>query len=312
MPLYAEYYPEQLKIKIFEPISINGTNQWVLIRGNDESKPILLYLHGGPGQSLIPFAYKATDKLVNDFIVVYWDQRGTGLSYNENISDKTMTIDQFIEDTRSVTEYLKIKFKKEKIYLLGHSWGTVLGTLVIQKYPDNYYAYIGVGQVVNSEEQEKSGTKWLKTKLLNEGSQDEINQIHDMEESKFTNRQLLIKYGGIIHNLNKNELVEIMINSPYLPEKYTNDIYNMGLRFAINLHRELRKINFFKTVPEIKIPVYFFLGAYDYVTPTEPVVRYYKILKCPKKELILFEKSGHRMDIEEPDKFQSEIVKISK
>ena len=162
MPLCAENYPEQLRIKIFEPISINGTKQWVLIRGNDESKPVLLYLHGGPGQSLIPFAYKATNKLVNDFIVVYWDQRGTGLSYDESIPDETMTIDQFIEDTRSVTEYLKRKFNKDKIYLLGHSWGTVLGTLVIQKYPDDYYAYIGVGQVVNSEEQEESGTEWLK------------------------------------------------------------------------------------------------------------------------------------------------------
>jgi len=223
-----------------------------------------------------------------------------------------MTIDQFIEDTRSVTEYLKRTFNKDKIYLLGHSWGTVLGTLVIQKYPDDYYAYIGVGQVVNSEEQEESGTEWLKTMLLNEGSQDEINQIHDMEESKFTNRQLLMKYGGIIHNLTKNELVAIRINSPYLPEKYTDDIYNKGLRFAANLHRELRAIDFFETAPEIRIPVYFFLGAYDYVTPTEPVVRYYEMLKCPKKELVLFEKSGHRMDVEEPDRFQSEIVRISK
>jgi pimeloyl-ACP methyl ester carboxylesterase len=312
IPLCAESYSEQLKIKIFEPISINGTKQWVLIRGNDESKPVLLYLHGGPGQSLIPFAYKATDKLVNDFIVVYWDQRGTGLSYDENISDKTMTINQFVEDTRSVTEYLKKKFKKEKIYLLGHSWGTVLGTLVIQKYSENYYAYIGVGQVVNSAEQERDGTKWLKKKLLREGTQNEINQIRYMEESNFTNRQLLMKYGGMIHNITINELKDIMNNSPYSPETYTNDIYNKGLWFAINLHRELRSVNFFKTVSEVKIPVYFFLGAYDYVTPTEPTIQYFKMLKCPKKALVIFEKSGHRMDIEEPHKFQTEIINVLK
>ena len=100
------------KIEMFEPIDVNGTKQWILVRGNDESKPVLLYLHGGPGQSLIPFAHKTTEKLVNDFIVVYWDQRGAGLSFDKKIPEKTMNINQFIEDTKTVTEFLKKKFKK--------------------------------------------------------------------------------------------------------------------------------------------------------------------------------------------------------
>ena len=105
-PLCADSSSNKLKIKLFEPIEVNGTKQWILIRGNDESKPVLLYLHGGPGQSLIPFAHKATDKLVNDFIVVYWDQRGAGLSYDKNIPQNTMTIDQFVEDAKCVTVFL--------------------------------------------------------------------------------------------------------------------------------------------------------------------------------------------------------------
>ncbi|MBP8083948.1 MAG: alpha/beta hydrolase [Spirochaetes bacterium] len=300
------------KIEIFEPINVNGTKQWILVRGNDESKPVLLYLHGGPGQSLIPFAYKATDKLINDFIVVYWDQRGAGLSFDEKIPEKTMTIDQFVKDTKTVTEFLKKKFKKEKIYLLGHSWGSTLGTLVVQKYPEDYYAYIGVGQVVKPEEQERAGINWLKEILQKEKIPDELKAISAMEKRNFANRVLIKKYGGTVHNISANEVKKIMNNSPYFPEKYTTDLYNDGLYFAMNLHVQVRKIDFFKTVPELKIPIYFFLGKYDYITPTEPVVRYFNMLKCPKKEIIWFDKSAHRMDIEEPDKFQQEILKIAK
>ena len=310
-PLCADSSSNKLKIEIFEPINVNGSKQWILIRGNDESKPVLLYLHGGPGQSLIPFAHKATDKLVNDFKVVYWDQRGAGLSYDKNIPQNTMTIDQFVEDTKCVTEFLKNKFKKEKIYLLGHSWGSTLGTLVVQKYPENYYAYIGVGQVVKPEEQEKAGINWLKERLQKENIPDELKTIPSMEKRNFANRNLIKKYRGAFYNISGDEVKKIMKNSPYFPEKYTNDLYSDGLHFAMNLHIQVRKIDFFKNVPELKIPVYLFLGKYDYITPTEPVVRYFNVLKCQKKKIIWFNKSAHRMDIEESDKFQDEISKIA-
>ena len=300
------------KISIFEPIYINGIQQWVLIRGNDDSKPVLLYLHGGPGSSLVPFAYKATDKLVDHCIVVYWDQRGAGLSYNEKIPQSTMNINQFIKDTKMMVDYLKQRFKKEKIFLLGHSWGSTLGTLVFQKYPDDYYAYIGVGQVVNPKEQERLGVQWLKNELIRNGTDDERQKIEIMERENWTDRKLLKKYRGIVHNIPLDSLPVIMYNSPYLPEKYTSDLYSKGLKFATPIHLEVKKIDFFKTAPELKVPVYFFLGQYDYVTPTKTVVKYFEILKAPYKKIIWFNNSAHRMDIEEPIKFQNEVLKVLK
>lgn len=301
---------ETLKLSVFEPVYINGIQQWILIRGNDESRPVLLYLHGGPGSSLIPFAYKATDKLVNHCIVVYWDQRGAGLSYNENIPQSTMNINQFIKDTKSMTDYLKKRFNRKKIFILGHSWGSTLGTLTVKKYPEDYYAYIGVGQVVKPEEQERLGVQWLKNKLLKEGTDDEIKKISSMEKENWTNRKLLKKYGGVVYSIPLDSLPVIMRNSPYSPEKYTGELYARGLKYASNLHAEVKHIDFFKDVPELKVPVYFFLGKYDYVTPTEPVIRYFNILKTPYKQIIWFNNSAHRMDIEEPDKFQNEIINI--
>lgn len=303
---------EHLKTLIFEPVQINGTKQFLLIRANNNSKPVLLYLHGGPGQSLIPFAYKATDKLINNFIVVYWDQRGTGLSYNENIPRNTMTMEQMIKDTQTVTEYLKKKFNKKKIYLLGHSWGSNLGLQVIYRHPENYFAFIGVGQVVCPAEQERLGIIWLKERLLLMGSPKEKALIKPMEERNFTDRALLKKYGGVLHNITSEQVSEIMRNSPYKSSTYTSSLYLKGLQFAAPLHEQVKSINFFKQIPEIKIPVYFFLGKYDHITPTKPVVKYYQSLKAPYKKIIWFNKSGHRIDIEESEKFQKEIMKIAR
>jgi pimeloyl-ACP methyl ester carboxylesterase len=298
------------KLSIFEPVYINGVRQWILARGNDESKPILLYLHGGPGSSLIPFAHKATDMLVDHCIVVYWDQRGAGLSYNEKIPRSTMNINQFIKDAKTMTDYLKSRFKKKKIFLLGHSWGSTLGTLTVQKYPEDYYAYIGVGQVVNPGRQERLGVQWLKNEILKNGTDEEKRKIRSMEKENWADRKLLKKYGGIVYNIPMNSLPVIMRNSPYSPEKYTGDLYSKGLKFAALIHLEVKNIDFLKTVPELKVPVYFFLGQHDHVTPTEPVAEYFDILKAPIKKIIWFRNSAHRMDIEEPVKFQNEIIKI--
>lgn len=306
--------PENVRtIDEFFPISVNDSEQWLLVRGKNLSNPVILYLHGGPGKSLIPFAHAATNKLIDDFIVVYWDQRGAGLSYSDLIPLETMNINQFIEDTKVVTRYLKDRFKKEKIYILGHSWGSVLGTLTVQRYPDDYFAYIGVGQVVNMKAQQREGVEWLKRQLLVRGTPEEKEEIQDMEIENFASRNLLKKYGGMVHNISGDKLSEIMRQSPYSPEKYTGELYAKGGRLSFNMwQQEITETNLFEQVPELKIPAYFFCGRYDYVTPTPSVEEYAKILKAPHKEIIWFEYSGHRMDVEEPEFFQSAITDISK
>lgn len=113
---------EPLRIDSLEAIEVNGSRQWVLIRGSDPANPVLLYLHGGPGHSMIPFAHAATGLLTDRFTVVYWDQRGTGLSYGAAEPAETVSIGQLVDDTLAVTKYLKERFEEEKLYLLGHSW----------------------------------------------------------------------------------------------------------------------------------------------------------------------------------------------
>ena len=312
LPLSPEGFTKSgnLAVEEFTFIPVNGTTQGLLIRAADASKPVLLYIHGGPGQSLVPWAHVATKDLVKDFIVVYWDQRGAGLSYDNKIPKETMSIGHFIEDARSVTAYLKKRFDKQKILLLGHSWGSNLGLRVVQKCPADYYAYIGVGQVVHSRQQAWLGVEWLKRRLLEAGTEDEKSLIPGMEQDNFANRALLSKYGGHVHNISGPAFLRIMKTSPYFPEKYTNELFEKGVVFSMFLREEIRRTNFFIQIPRVEVPTFFFLGRWDYVTPTEPVVEYFQDLEAPRKEIVWFEKSGHRMDVEEPVKFQKEIVRL--
>jgi pimeloyl-ACP methyl ester carboxylesterase len=294
---------------------INGIRQAMLIRTRDRNNPVLLYLHGGPGDSLIPCAYVATRDLVNRFTVVYWDQRGTGLSYRKDLPSDTFTIRQFIDDTKSVTGYLKRRFGKNKIYLLGHSWGSVLGLLVIQDDPESYYAYIGAGQVISLASIKSERIKWLEHQISNTNTEDE-DRLRIAKENKYEwvdghsfTGPLIHKYGGYVHNISEDDKDKIYMGSPYW-KLYSWKLYDEGEMISSPLVNEEENIDFKKTAQELRIPIYFFLGRFDYIAPVQPVVEYYRILKAPRKRIVWFEKSSHHMDIEEPEKFQKEIINI--
>ncbi|MGG0719229.1 alpha/beta hydrolase [Robertmurraya massiliosenegalensis] len=178
------YTPEingKSSISVLESVAIGGIEQWVLIRGESINNPIVLFLHGGPGNAQIGWAPKFQSNLERNFIVVNWDQRGSGLSYFEGIPEESMNINQFIQDAYELTIYLLNKFKKNKIFIVGHSWGTIIGMPLIQKHPHLFHAYIGVGQSVdlqrgellsyeytleyakNNNRRRKNSIQWLST-----------------------------------------------------------------------------------------------------------------------------------------------------
>jgi pimeloyl-ACP methyl ester carboxylesterase len=199
-----------LRIDSLQAIQINGSKQWVLIRTSDPSNPILLYLHGGPGHSLIPFAHVATSSLTDRFTVVYWDQRGTGLSYEAAFPAETLNLKQLIEDTLAVTDYLRQRFDKEKIYLLGHPWGSILGSLVVQKQPEKFHASIGVGQVVSQRSLNAGRLTWLTTAIKPLLSMKDRNELALIKPTDPVSIRYIRKYGGFIHTISLEQLQAIM------------------------------------------------------------------------------------------------------
>ena len=142
-------------ITSLEKIELGDINQWISIRGRNTANPILLYLHGGPGTPVMPLFRHFQAPLEDHFIVVQWEQRGAGKSFSWKIPKETMTIEQFISDLQVLIELLRKRFNKEKIYLMGHSWGSVFGTYTVQRYPELFYAYIGVGQATDKLRQKR-------------------------------------------------------------------------------------------------------------------------------------------------------------
>ena len=199
-----------------EKIKIGNINQWISIRGKNTNNPILLYLHGGPGTPVMPLFRYFQAPLENYFIVVQWEQRGAGKSFSWKIPKKTMTIEQFISDLHELIEILMKRFKKEKIFLMGHSWGSVLGTYMVQRYPELFYAYIGVGQASDTIETEKIMYQFAldKSKETNnkkaikklekiglpfDGLQPPYNNFYKGSyQAKMGVYSIVAKYGGII------------------------------------------------------------------------------------------------------------------
>jgi pimeloyl-ACP methyl ester carboxylesterase len=299
---------------LLEKITIGGITQWISIYG-DCKNDICLFLHGGPGLAEMPLMNAYCKPLSETFLLVNWDQRGAGKSYSPFIPIDSMNLNQFINDALEVILYLKQRFKKEKIILMGHSWGSALGMLLVKKCPEHLYEYIGIGQIGNWHKGEKISYQYTLAKAQQLGNNRALRKLKNMGPPPHTwkmlisQRQILLKLGGSIHNRsNYNSWIP-----KYLFSKEYSVIdllkYLLGIRFSLKyLWADFTKIELLKEVPEVQIPVYFLLGKHDYQVPFECSTMYFNSLKAPFKEIFWFEKSGHTPMFEETDKF-IEIVK---
>lgn len=304
-----------------EKIMLGGLEQYILMRGRNTNNPVILFLHGGPGSAQIGFAPRYQRELEKEFVVVNWDQRGAGKSYSKNITKESMTINQLISDAKELVDYLCMRFGVEKIYVAGHSWGSILGSLLVHRYPKRFIAYIGIGQVANMndnelvsyqyvlEEARKASNKKAVRALEKIGQPPYKNQIKDL----MIQRKWLSKFKGAVYE--KKLTKEIMGSFLTDPEYSLINILDFfkGNKFSVKLMwSELLAFDIMRDVPEMKVPAYFCIGRHDYNTPFELSYKYYEILKAPHKEYIWFERSAHSPNFEEPEKFNETVVRIKK
>jgi pimeloyl-ACP methyl ester carboxylesterase len=307
-------------IASLEKVNLGGQEQWILIRGMDITKPVILFLHGGPGTSNMCLLRKYTDELEKHFIVVTWDQRGAGKSYQAINPYSSMTIDRFVLDTGELTQLLCHRFDRQKIFLVGHSWGSLLGILSIQKYPDSYHAYIGTGQIVNMQENEQISYDWTLAQAIKAEDKQAVRTLTEIgnppytgdgQKELMTQRRLLGKYGGELYG-NSNGAFPLIFSNLISATEYTLlDKVNFfrGI-FGSNhlLWQELLNINLKKQVLSFEVPIYFVLGRHDYEVPSILAEQYFNIIEAPKKEIIWFENSAHLANIEENEKFNDLLI----
>ncbi|WEY93231.1 alpha/beta hydrolase [Bacillus subtilis] len=284
--------PEKKSIAIMKELSIRNTKQMLMINGVDVKNPLLLFLHGGPGTPQIGYV-RHYQELEQYFTVVHWDQRGSGLSYSKRISHHSMTIDHLIKDTIQVTQWLLAHFSKSKLYLAGHSWGSILALHVLQQCPDLFYAYYGISQVVNPHDEES-------TSYQNIRETDIQHLIYrfcvELSRGGFTRR----------HRQSLAVLFQMLTGNEY-GVRNMHSFLN-GLRFSKkHLTGELYRFNAFTSVPSIKVPCVFISGKHDLIVPAEISKQYYQVLEAPEKRWFQFENSAHTPHIEEPALFANTL-----
>lgn len=321
-----------------EKVSLGGVDQSILIQAENPAHPVLLFLHGGPCMSVPGVASRGQDyaiatttkELVKNFVVVFWDQRGAGKSFNKSISPESMRIEQYISDCNELIDILKNRFNQEKIYLTGHSWGTVIGLEITIRYPEKLYAYVGISQVMNWAENDKFCYEWLLREAKNKNDKKTLRKLEKLGMPPYVNdvkhwiafRSPLMKYKSMVYESETvkhpgmMEAFKIFLNAP----NYSLlDIYHTfrsayNLTYTKELIGDFAKIDF-HSINNIDVPVFFLHGRQDMHLDGEPVQTFFEKVAASDKQMVWYENSSHMFhpnDAREIEKYLIEVVKEQK
>jgi len=304
-------------IESLESVELGGVRQWIYLRSEDRNNPVLLSLHGGPGSPELPLARDFGLRLEEHFVVVHWDQRASGKSAGEEVPPGSLTIEGFVADTLELIDFLRARFEEERIYLLGHSWGSILGTLVARDHPERLHAYVGMGQVVNMRSNEQLSYEFALRRAREMGDEVAIRELsrlrppYEADVSElFVQRRWLDRFGGVVHD---GSMLPFILRGALSPEYSLLDVLTVLpslLRGDLvkAMYAEMLEVNFLEQARRLEVPVYFLTGRYDYDTPFELVEQYFEVLEAPRKEIIWFERSAHAPNLEEPERFQEVLI----
>lgn len=288
------------EVDFIEEVELGGMKQWIMANGSKENLPVLLWLHGGPGSSQMPVARYFNSSLESNFIVVHWDQRGAGKSNANGFDESTMTFEQFVWDTHELTLYLKARFHQEKIYLLGHSWGSQIGLIAASRYPGDYIAYIGVAQIIDSDAGQGIAAEELTKRMIGEDRTADLTKLYSLYGPPFRNHDEYVTFAKLLDQYHMNmdigmdRLAMAALGSGVYSLKDFSAWLSGATRGSGPMWEEMQSWNAPERVPQIDIPVFFISGDQDYNAPLALVQAYCDTLEAPLgKEVIVFPGSAH-------------------
>jgi len=313
-------------VQRLEKVRIGGIDQWVSIRGLDRRNPVLLFIHGGPGYVAMPLSWYFQRGWEEYFTVVQWDQRGAGKTYVSNdpaVVGPTLTPERMLQDTEEMIQWLRKEFGKDKIFVLGHSWGSYLGLTTAQRHPEWLHAYIGMGQATNIPESERRGWRFAMQRAQATHNQEAIRELQSIApyaaegkpvtlEALFKQRKWLQLYGGAAFGRTSFEWEGAAVHLS--PEYSDTDVktWEQGNELserhllAIVVNTDLSNIN------RLECPLILFEGRNDYNVSSSVAAEWFGRVQAPSKKLVWFEHSAHEVMDEEPGKTLLSLVQYAR
>ncbi|MDZ7267886.1 MAG: alpha/beta hydrolase [candidate division KSB1 bacterium] len=300
-----------------EYLSVDGAELYLHVRGADSRAPVMLWLHGGPGGAERPLFRYYNSEIENHFVVVYWDQRGAGRSFSDQANPSLLTVARHLADLDSVVDHLMRTLRRDRVVLVGHSWGSALGMLYARAHPEKVSAFVGVNQIVSMREAHVAEYTFLKKEAARRGDEKMLRRLEaigappfDSAKEAFAVEELVKEYGGLFHQEPNRFWVAFCgifrgLVTPWEIPRFIR-ANNVSLEA---MHDELLKLDLARDVPALDVPVLFFLGRYDRHTDSEIASTYFGHLKAPLKRLIWFDESAHNIPFEEADRFNTTLVR---
>lgn len=308
-PTWTPHIKGDNSINKLEQVKINGTNHEIMIRGKDQDNPVIIFVHGGPGCPEIPYADQYQDLLENHFTVVNYDQRASGKSFHFFEDYSNLSSDLLVKDLLEMTDYISKRLGKEKVILIGHSYGTYIATQAAYKAPEKYEAYIGIGQMSDTVESEIDSLNYSINQAQKDGNTEDVISLQGLtgkikNGDTFTPRNYVMKYGGasrLIDNPDGDNIGMLLSTEYNLLDVIR---YNYGLAQSQKvLLKEVLKNPLPTIVTKLQVPCYFVMGKYDYMTSSNAAKNYFNTIEADQKEFISFEKSAHYPQFEEKERF---------
>ena len=302
-------------------LHVGGIDQWVNVRGQDRSNPVILFIHGGPASPVMPTMWQFQRPLEEYFTVVNYDQRGAGKTFRGNDPAAvagTIHIRNYVDDAIAIAEQVRKRYHKDKLILMGHSWGTVVAMKAALERPDLFHAYVGIGQVINTRDNEKLSFDYGMAQARAHGNKEAIAEMESIApypgDKPITRERIIVArkwpqfYGGLSAF---RDTSTYYFDAPLLsPEYDCADAHAIdeGSRFTFDkLIAEFLTVDF-KGVHDFPIPVVMFMGRHDYTTPSAPTAAWLERVQAPYKQGVWFEHSAHMMPWEEPGKLLTSLL----
>ena len=302
-------------------VRIGGIDQWISVRGKDRRNPILLFIHGGPASTEMPVSWLYQSGWEDYFTVVQWDQRGAGKTYVANEASRvepTIAKERMVADGEELVAWLRANYGKQKIFVLGHSWGSIIGLELARRHPDWLHAYIGMGQMIYGRDNERLGYEWALNAARADHNAEAVKQLLALApypradgsvsvDQIIVQRQWVIHYGGLTWG--RPDFDYAQDAAKFSPD-YTRKELSPETGIGESLPRLLPAMMAWdvRGVTRLDCPVFIFAGRHDYETPSELAVAWLAALQAPRKGLVQFENSAHMMELEEPGKVLVHLV----